>query len=81
MKVPSVGWAFFGLAVVLIVGVLLNKGVFIGSSISPRVLDNGGFYFRKNCNYLFLTGTKVDWHSADNYAEAEEILCPFLFSN
>jgi hypothetical protein len=33
MRVPPVGWAFFGLAVALTAGYLLNRGVYIGSSI------------------------------------------------
>jgi hypothetical protein len=33
MKVPPVGWAFFGLVVLILVGYVLNRGIVIWSDI------------------------------------------------
>jgi hypothetical protein len=50
-RIPSVGWAFFGLAVVIYIVYLLNRGVYIGDASG----QDGSNYYRI-CRYLHLTG-------------------------
>src|ERR1700694_2052307 len=33
MRIPTVVWAFFGLVVLVLVGYVLNRGIFVGSDI------------------------------------------------
>jgi hypothetical protein len=47
-RIPSVGWAFFGLAVAIYLVYLLNRGVFVGSDarlnmapVEVFALENG----------------------------------------
>ncbi|RXH05193.1 hypothetical protein [Bradyrhizobium vignae] len=62
MKLPPVGWAFFGLIVVLVIGYLLNQGVYVGSSIEMvgSFNSDGQPAYRKRCTYLYLNGTRVE---------------------
>ena len=49
------GWAFFALVVVVLVGYVLNRGIYIGYTMtSYRVGDRT--FFLKNCRYLHLSG-------------------------
>jgi hypothetical protein len=50
------GWAFFALVVVILAGYVLNRGIYIGDTItSYRVGDRT--FFLKHCRYLHLNGT------------------------
>jgi hypothetical protein len=50
------GWAFFALVVIVPAGYVLNRGVYIGYTMtSYRVGDRT--FFLKNCRYLHLNGT------------------------
>ena len=80
MKVPPVGWAFFGLAVFVLIGYLLNRGIFIGSDIQ-RVsfkMSDGSLSpkYVKNCRYLHFTGTRdfALW-GVDTYEDEDKRLC------
>lgn len=58
MQIPTVGWAFFGLVIVTLVGYLLTIGIFIGSSITPFQYA-GKINYSRQCNYLYLSGTRA----------------------
>ncbi len=50
------GWVFFALVVIVLAGYVLNRGIYIGYTItSYRVGDRT--FFLKNCRYLHLNGT------------------------
>ena len=77
-RIPSVGWAFFGLAVVIYVVYLLNRGVYIGDVFK----QDGSDYYRI-CKYLHLTGisTSVAHDSIGRMSEvapAKGLFCPPL---
>jgi hypothetical protein len=59
MKPSSLGWLILGLAVIVVAGYLLNRGLYIGSSIDVSMRQGEGkFLYSKNCRYLYLTGTR-----------------------
>jgi hypothetical protein len=83
MKLPPVGWAFFGLAVVVLAGYVLNRGIFIGSDVRPRALTlTGGqmvTVYSKHCRYLHFTGFSDDRSLGENdTAKADAYLCPMF---
>jgi hypothetical protein len=39
MKLPSIGLAFFGLAVIVLIGHVLNRRLYIGSTIRTDYVD------------------------------------------
>ena len=80
MKIPSVSWAFFGLAVVMLVGYVLNRGLYIGSEIefTTLTLNDGNTvpYYKKYCHYLYLNGVQVVWvNSKRDRSEVEQTFC------
>ena len=74
-----VGWAFFGLAVVVLVGYCVNRGVYVGSSV---LKDGPNGYYRKHCRFLFPSGTVVrargGWFSAE---QANNEFCPLFYDS
>ena len=62
MKLPPVGWAFFGLAVVILIGYLLTIGVFVGSVITADPRADGEFLYSRDCHYLHLSGIRTVWN-------------------
>jgi hypothetical protein len=59
MKPSSLGGVILGLAVLATAGYLLNRGLYIGSSIDVSMRQGEGkFLYSKNCRYLYLTGTR-----------------------
>jgi len=80
MRFPPIGWAFFGLAVLVLIGYVLNRGLFIGSEIDPIMLtlNNGSTLpqYTKRCRYLHFTGTSHHtlglWDSSER---ANDDLC------
>ena len=59
MKPSSYGWLFLGLAVVVLVGFLLNRGLYIGSAIDVSMRQGEGkFLYSKSCHYLYLNGVR-----------------------
>jgi hypothetical protein len=81
-RIPSVGWAFFGLAVVMNVVYLLNRGVYIGDAFGR---DGSGHYYRV-CKYLHLTGISITFAQnafGQTYddAPAQDLFCPPLKSS
>jgi hypothetical protein len=57
MNLSSLGWPVLGLAVVLLAGYSLNRGVYVGSTIDVSMRQGEGkFLYSKSCHYLFLNG-------------------------
>lgn len=61
MRIPTVGWAFFGLAVAILIGFLLNIGIYIGADFATERSLDGKIFYSKNCRYLYLNGTRDIW--------------------
>ena len=84
MKFPPVGWAFFGLAVVVLLGYVLNRGIFIGSDVKPGIHNSTNGYvtlFQKRCKYLHFAGVSENssfWKQTSDDADAH--LCA-MFDN
>jgi hypothetical protein len=81
MRVPKVGWAFFGLAVVIYAVYLLNRGIFIGSIVVPAQgsFPDGRTLQFKECEYLHLTGISLVQAGSDfDRNVAEGFFCPPL---
>src|ERR1700733_442771 len=81
MKLSSLGWPFLGLAVIVLAGYSLNRGVYVGSSIDVSMREGEGkFLYSKSCHYLYLNGvrdisTGSETPSREN---AEAISCALL---
>jgi hypothetical protein len=59
MKRSSLGWSFFGLAVIVFVGYALNRGLYVGSSIDVSMRQGEGkFLYAKSCHYLYFSGVR-----------------------
>ena len=60
MRSPSVRWIWIliGVAVVLLAGYGLNRGILVGSRVeAARLSDDYPVpFYKKHCHYLFLTG-------------------------
>jgi hypothetical protein len=83
MRLPSARWALVGLAVVLLVGYGLNRGVLVGSRIeTARLSDDYPVpFYKKHCRYLFFSGIQQVWTSAESTREeAEKRSCASLKS-
>lgn len=81
MRLPSARWALLGLAVVLLAGYGLNRGVLVGSRIeAARLSDDYPVpFYKKHCRYLFFTGVQQVWTSSESSkAEAEKSSCAAL---
>ncbi len=51
------GWAFFGLIVVALIGYWLNRGLYVGWSVDEDPSGNKGRqWYIMHCHYLFPTG-------------------------
>jgi hypothetical protein len=78
MRLPSVRWALLGLAVVLIAGYGLNRGILVGSSIEAARLSDAYPmpFYKKHCRYLFFTGIQQVWTNSESTREdAEKSSC------
>jgi hypothetical protein len=73
------GWAVFVLAVIALAGYVLNRGIYIGYTLtSYRVGDS--IFFLKKCRYLHLNGAD-EVSVAGSFARnppAENVFCPAL---
>ena len=74
MRLPSARWALLGLAVVLLTGYGLNRGVLVGSRIeAARLSDDYPVpFYKKHCRYLFFTGIQQVWTSSESTREEAE---------
>ena len=81
MKLSSLGWPLLGLAVIVVAGYLLNRGLYIGSTIDVSMRQGEGkFLYSKNCRYLYLTGVR-DMAGGSEHASregAESTSCALL---
>jgi hypothetical protein len=50
------GWAFFALVVVILAGYVLNRGIYIGYTMTSYRVGDRTFSL-KHCRYLHLNGT------------------------
>lgn len=78
MKVPTVGWAFFGLVVLLVAWHFLERGIFIGSSVQMIHRPYGEAYVHK-CQYLYIDGVRETVEPRvviPTKQEAEAQFCP-----
>jgi hypothetical protein len=83
MRLRSAGWAFFGLAVVVLAVYGLNRGVLVGSKIETARLsaDYPVPFYKKHCRYLFFNGVQQVWTSSESTREeAEKSSCAALKS-
>jgi hypothetical protein len=74
MRLSSVLWALLGLAVVLLAGYGLNRGILVGSRIEAARLSEQYPvpFYKKHCRYLFFTGVQQVWTSAESTKEEAE---------
>jgi hypothetical protein len=83
MRLSSALWALFGLAVLLLVGYGLNRGILVGSRIETARLSEQYPvpFYKKHCRYLFFTGVQQVWTSSESTREeAEQSSCAPLKS-
>jgi hypothetical protein len=82
MRLLSARWVF-GLAIVILVGYGLNRGVLVGSRIeTARLSDDYPVpFYKKHCRYLFFNGVQQVWTSSESTREeAEQSSCAPLKS-
>jgi hypothetical protein len=74
MRLLSARWALFGLAIVILVGYGLNRGVLVGSRIeTARLSDNYPVpFYKKHCRYLFFNGIQQVWTASESTREEAE---------
>ena len=59
MKRSSFGWLIVGLAIVVLLGFLLHRGLYVGSAIDVSMRQGEGkFLYSKSCRYLYLDGVR-----------------------
>lgn len=80
MRLPPASWAFFGLAVVLLFGYLLNRGIYIGATVTPYYRDGKLSHYYKHCKYLYFNGVREVWTgpNSESLEETEKSFCPPL---
>ena len=77
MWIPRVGWSLLGLAVVMLLGYVLHRGVFVGADVELNI--SGGPPWPKHCNYLDWNGiSRETAKAANDPSNAEATSCPFL---
>jgi hypothetical protein len=83
MRLPSLRWALPGLAIVMLAGYGLNRGILIGATVeSARLSDAYPFpFYKKHCRYIFFNGVQQVWtNSVSTREEAEKSSCAPLKS-
>jgi hypothetical protein len=81
MKRSTFGWLVLGLAVIVLFGYLLNRGLYIGSSIDVSTRQGEGkFLYSKSCRYLHLDGVRGMTNGSETSSRegAEAVPCPLL---
>ncbi len=59
MKRSSLGWLTLGLAIIVLLGFLLHRGLYVGSAIDVSMRQGEGkFLYSKSCRYLYLDGVR-----------------------
>jgi hypothetical protein len=74
MQLASARWVLLGLAVVILAGYGLNRGILVGSKIeAARLSDDYPVpFYKKHCRYLFFGGVQQVWTSSESTKEAAE---------
>ena len=70
MRMMRVGWASLGLAIAVLLGYILNRGVFVSADV--ELLFSGGPPWPKYCNYLHWGGISQEAAKAANDAANAE---------
>jgi hypothetical protein len=60
MKLPWRGWIFYGLATIVVIGYILNGGLYVGSSLYVVRGDDGKPAYKTVCHYLNFSGARND---------------------
>jgi hypothetical protein len=80
----SLGWAFFTLIIIVLTGYVLNRGIYIGYTMTSYRVGDRTFFLRK-CRYLHLNGTDevsvASSFTRNPPTEIESALCPLLKSS
>jgi len=78
MKSARLGWIALGLAGLMLLGYLFDRGVYVGS-ITTLDLASGLVVYEKYCHYFSLTGVhNVRVSAGLSEEDAARILCPPL---
>jgi hypothetical protein len=74
MRLPSARWTLFGLAIVILVGYGLNRGILVGSRIeTTRLSDDYPVpFYKKHCRCLFFNGIEQVWIASESTREEAE---------
>lgn len=81
MKILSLGWALCALAVIVLIGYVLNRGLFVGSAVDVSMREGEGkFLYSKSCHYLYLGGVRDITFGSETYSRegAETTSCALL---
>ena len=83
MKRSSLGWLIFGLAIIILICFLLNRGLYVGSAIDVSMRQGEGkFLYSKSCHYLYLDGVRnVSTGSETPSRESAEAISCALLAN
>jgi hypothetical protein len=84
MKLSSPGWPLLGLAVIVLAGYLLTRGLYVGSAIDVSMRQGEGkFLYSKSCHYLYFNGVRDVANGLESASResAESISCPLLASS
>jgi hypothetical protein len=85
MKLSSLGWPFLGLAVIILIGFLLNRGLYVGSTIDVSMRQGEGkSLYSKSCRYLYLDGVRGITNfglESPSREDAESTSCALLGSS
>ena len=78
MIMRRLGWAFFALVVIVLAGYVLNRGIYIGYTMTSYRVGDRTFSL-KNCRYLHLNGTdEVSVAGSSTRNTPDETECPPL---
>jgi hypothetical protein len=77
MRLPPVSWAFLGLAVIVLIGYLLNQGIYIGAEVAPYYREGKLSHYYKHCRYLYFSGIRSvpSPPNSENREEVEKRFC------
>jgi hypothetical protein len=84
MKSPRIGFIVVLGLIVVLVGLLTGRGLYIGSTIDVSMRQGEGkFLYSKNCRYLYLSGVRDITTGSESPSRegAEEIGCSLLGSS
>lgn len=84
MRLANLRWPVLGLAVIVLVGYVLNRGLYVGSTIDVSMRQGEGkFLYSKSCHYLYLDGVRDISNSSESPSRegAESTACAPLGSS